>query len=446
VTRLNRYVGFLAHLLRRLSAVVREGRMPRRPGEVALRLRASFRAFEGAAPRAAAVGRLEMPRPRVPGVARLLFISHTLNVEGAPISQLCLASALDPRRYEIGVLAPEDGPLRERYEAAGIRVGLTKVLRGIHTEAAYLERVSELARWVRQTGFDLVFCNTLVSFWGVSVAREARLPSVWCIRESVDWRTYFSYLAPPIARQGLACLGRADRLVYVADATRRLFPEPRPPARAQTIYNGVDVAAIEVFKQERSREEVRASRGLKDHERVVSVIGTTCQRKGQLDFLRAAARLRQRRDAAALHFYVVGARRGEYLDRLQRFVAKEGLDSVVFVPETTNVFEHYRLSDLVVCPSYEESLPRIILEAMAFELPIVSTDVFGIPEAIEDGRSGLLVRPGDVEGLAAGIDRLLDDPLLGRRLAANARVILLSRFTVEQMAAEYDGLFQECLG
>jgi GT2 family glycosyltransferase len=147
--------------------------------------------------------------------------------------------------------------------------------------------------------------------------------------------------------------------------------------------------------------------------------------------------------AGQTRFYVVGARPGAYLDELERFVYDEGLRSVVFVAETPDVYDYFRMSDVFVCTSYEESFPIVILEAMAFALPIVSTDVFGIPEALTHDREALLVRAGDAAALAAGVQRLLNDPARAARLAAGARARLVQRFTLGPMVDDYDRLLAE---
>ena len=114
----------------------------------------------------------------------------------------------------------------------------------------------------------------------------------------------------------------------------------------------------------------------------------------------------------------MGTQPGDYLDQLERFVRDERLESVVFVEKTPDVYEYFRMSDVFVCASRNESLPLVVLEAMAFGLPIVSTDVFGVPEAVAHEREALLVGPGDAAALAAGVRRVLGDPPLAARLGA----------------------------
>jgi glycosyltransferase involved in cell wall biosynthesis len=101
-------------------------------------------------------------------------------------------------------------------------------------------------------------------------------------------------------------------------------------------------------------------------------------------------------------------------------------------------------SDVLVLPSEMEGLPYVILEAMASSLPVVSSGVFGIPEAVVDGETGLLVPPRDPAALAAALARLIGNADLRARMGANARRRFEERFTLERqvraMSFLYSGL------
>lgn len=82
-----------------------------------------------------------------------------------------------------------------------------------------------------------------------------------------------------------------------------------------------------------------------------------------------------------------------------------------------------------------DGIPNVILEAMAMELPVVSTDHSGIPEVVHDGQTGLLVPPADAPALAKALARLLDDPELGRQMGRNGRQFVLANFDIDRNAA-----------
>jgi glycosyltransferase involved in cell wall biosynthesis len=98
-----------------------------------------------------------------------------------------------------------------------------------------------------------------------------------------------------------------------------------------------------------------------------------------------------------------------------------------------------------VSPSWAESFPYTVLEAMALGASIVATDVGGVGEAVLDRSTGLLVPPRDSAALAAAIVALLTDPRRAARLAAAARELVSRRFTVETMVAETASVYRELL-
>jgi len=95
----------------------------------------------------------------------------------------------------------------------------------------------------------------------------------------------------------------------------------------------------------------------------------------------------------------------------------------------------YQAVDLLVLPSLGERLPNVVLEAMASGTPVVASHIGGVPEVVQDGQTGFLTPPGDVDALRGRLERLLHDPALARRLGANARAAVLERFTWAKVAA-----------
>ena len=96
----------------------------------------------------------------------------------------------------------------------------------------------------------------------------------------------------------------------------------------------------------------------------------------------------------------------------------------------------YRQADVFVLASFAEGLPGVLMEAMAMEIPCVSTWITGVPELIRDGVDGLLVAPSDAAALARVIARLMDDPALRRRLGEAGRQRILERFHLRKNAIE----------
>jgi glycosyltransferase involved in cell wall biosynthesis len=355
---------------------------------------------------------------------KALFVSHNLNLEGAPRILFDRASGFAAaEQSEMVVVSPVDGPLRQQYEAAGIPVRIIdNPLSRIAEDdpGALIEGLRSISLELEASSFDVIIANTLHSFWAVLVAKLLNRPVIWNIHESVSVKTFFPF-SPGIIELIQNCLGRADRVVFEASATRTIFDRHERHDNFTTIPGSVDVGSIRRFRRLHSRESLREQHKIHPDATVVSLIGTTCARKGQHVFVQAIRKLQTERgiDQRTV-FLMVGARKSAYLDFLRDQLDASGVKNTFLVEERDDVYEFFCLSDIFVCASYQESFPRVLLEAMAFKLGIVSTDIFGIPEMISHGDEGLLVRPGDVEQLADGILQLVQKPDLRRQLAARA--------------------------
>ncbi len=110
---------------------------------------------------------------------------------------------------------------------------------------------------------------------------------------------------------------------------------------------------------------------------------------------------------------------------------------------STDKESYFASAKLFILPSYNEGLPMSILEAMAHGLPIISTPVGGIPEAVTDGVEGFLVKPGDVGAIADRIDRLLSEPGLAERMGAAARRKIETTFSAEVILPQIEKLYTD---
>ncbi len=168
--------------------------------------------------------------------------------------------------------------------------------------------------------------------------------------------------------------------------------------------------------------------------------------KGVQYLIRAMRIVRESLDAK-----LVVAGRGNYIDRYRRLAADEGVPEDIifagFIPEDEMPL-YFNSADLLVLPSCDraEGFGMVLIEAQACGTPVIGTDVGGIPFAVDDGVTGLIVPPGDVSGLAGAIVRVLDDPDLYRAMAENGPRRVRDLFTWEKSARVYDRVFCEAAG
>jgi len=169
-------------------------------------------------------------------------------------------------------------------------------------------------------------------------------------------------------------------------------------------------------------------------------VGRLTHVKGQALLIEAVAQLRDRGLQPRLTLVGAGPKR----DDLQRLVTDLGIgEHVVFTGSVgqDQIQSIYRSADVFCLPSLAEGLPVVFMEAMALEVPVVASRIMGIPELVEDGRTGLLITPARVDELVDALARLLEDPSLRQRLTSEGRRKVLSEFDVNSSARKLREIF-----
>ena len=219
---------------------------------------------------------------------------------------------------------------------------------------------------------------------------------------------------------------------WLRDQTHRLLAVDRP---IDVIHN-----FFEAKTPQRTREEVRRELGLRDEAMVVHLSNLRPVKRIDL-LLDTVARVRPREGFKLV--ILAGGDFAPFIDHVRRL----GIADRVLVRE--NVFEvedYLQAADLGLFTSESESFCLSLLEAMWFGCPSVSTAVGGIPEVVVSGESGLLVPPGDADGLARGVESLLQDPEFRTRLGRAAQQRAREKFSADAIVPLYEGLYRRVCG
>ena len=429
------------------------------PGFIAA-VRAAWRTYRDDAPRAAAARRrtshsllspLASGRPSVSRPLRVLLATHNLNLEGAPLFLFEYARHLAAQPgFAVHLVSPADGPLRERFAAAGVAVEIVDLQPALTATTAtdFHTALARLAPRPAAAQYDLVVANTMVAFWGVHLAREFGVPSLLYIHESAPARRFFAPLLPPaLIAEAEAAFGLADRVAFIAAASMPVHA--RHERRGNFLYtpSWIDVARLEAYRAAHPRAALRAQLGLPADALIVANIGSVCERKGQHIYVRAVELLERELAASGavlpprLHL-MVGGREGIYLDSLRHDIALRHLTNIEIVPEVDDPFAYYGAADVFVCSSFEEAFPRVLLEAAIFELPIATTDVNGVPEMLGQD-DAWICPPGDPARLAAAMRGAIGSVRTGDRTRpAHAKATIVSRFDARTNLPQHLALAQ----
>lgn len=198
--------------------------------------------------------------------------------------------------------------------------------------------------------------------------------------------------------------------------------------KVETILNGVDIDQFENLTKGSSR--IREELNILENEKIVTSAGALINRKGQHVLIDA---FKHSNDNMKL--LLLGS--GESEMSLLEQIRKENLVNKVFLLGHRNdVIEIINDSDIYIQPSLWDPLPRAMLEAMGLGIPTIASDVNGIPEVIEDYKTGLLVKPDNSQELKEKIDILINDDELRREISKSGQDFILHNCTTMKMCDE----------
>jgi glycosyltransferase involved in cell wall biosynthesis len=208
------------------------------------------------------------------------------------------------------------------------------------------------------------------------------------------------------------------------------------------VHNGIDLSRFVPGTDQRAKAEFRASLGIAPGAVVVGNVSRLIKDKGHEHLLAAAAPVMEKHPDVVL--LIVGE--GELRTELQNLAQALGIGGrVVWTGSRPDIPQLLDIMDLFVFPTYHEAFGICVLEAMAMGKPIIATNDAGVPELLQAGEEGILIRPGDVPALESSMRALLDDPARARALST-AAALRVKRFSLQAMARSMERVYLEALG
>ena len=378
--------------------------------------------------------------------ARVLALDHAGVLGGAELSMLDVVAGLDG---DVAVRLFADGPFREELERRGVDVrvlpmgalGVVKKGGLLPSPGALLAtwrlsgRVAREARAAR-----VLYANSQKAFVVAALAGfRCRTPVVWHLRDLLG-RPHFSPLntraAVMLANRGAARVianSRATADAFVAHGGDR--------AKVRVVHNGINAAPFDIVPD--AQAHVLRERLSPDAGQVMAVFGRIAAWKGQQTVITALREL-----PGDCHLWIVGAPLfGEqaFEQELRALAAESGLSPRVhFLGFRHDVPTLMRAADVIVHASaLPEPFGRVIVEGMLAQRPVIATAAGGVGEIIDDGRTGVLVPPGDAAALAAAVQALRNDPSRAAALAAAGAAHARRAFSVGAMVRGVRAVFDE---
>ncbi len=374
---------------------------------------------------------------------RILYLDHTAVLGGGELALLALIKELDRTRFDPAVLLFSEGPLVAEMQAITethvlpMPQELVDARRESMQNASGLpwQKVSGMLRFLRalsrtieQLRPDIIHTNSLKSdLMGGLAARYLGTPVVWHIRDRID-EDYLPARAVRVFRA--ACGTVPNGLIANSRATLESL-HLRPGKPAVVISSGID---LQPFVRSAASAETLSASVASGRDLRVGLIGRICPWKGQEVFLRAAARVLERRPA--VRFFVVGAPLfGEdaFESDLRLLAAELGIAGrVEFTGFQRNMPDVIAKLDLVVHAStIPEPFGQVVVQGMAAGKPVIATEGGGPSEILRQGVTGYLVPRGDPELLAQAVLDVLAHPAAAESVAHAGQQHALARYGTE---------------
>jgi glycosyltransferase involved in cell wall biosynthesis len=374
---------------------------------------------------------------------RIAHVAKCISMNQIVLNQMAHQRA---RGHEVFALCPDEAEWTEAIKARGIQV-IDVPYHG-HSKAAAC--VAALKTWFAclTRRFDVVHThNALPGVTGRIAARLAGVPVVlhtwhsWPARLPRPWYVMLGFaLLEPLATAA------ADAVLFLNPDDLAVWSAMRGVAvrKARLIGNGINVEEFAQRLQTGARSRIRREFGIgEDSYLLVKVARMEHPRKGHFFLLEGLKRFRElsRREVAAL---LVGAGDDEEVVRAE--AKRLGLEDVVRFPGyRRDIPDILAAADVSVLTSPFEGVPRALMESMALGVPVLGTDVPGTRMLVRPGESGMLVRQGDVEGLAGALLQLSEDPALAKRLGEGGRRRVREKFNEPDVAARILRIYEHSL-
>ena len=344
-------------------------------------------------------------------------------------------------KYDFKAILPSKGPLLEEFKKMGIpveilpigtyslgRKGIKDVLRFMWYTPFVLSRVAKIVK-----DSDLIYANSSRVFvWSAIVGRILNIPVVWHLH---------SVLTDKKSRFLIELFGKSKiikKIIAVSFVTANQFSGLKH--KIVVIYNGVDILRFREISHQKKKERFQ------EKNYVIGMIADLIPQKGHKTLIKAIGLIKNKIPVKLL---IVGAPRENtkwYERELKKMVERFELTNIVeFLGYRQDVFPILNQLDLLVVPSSSsfEACPMVILEAYACGIPVVGSNLGGIPELIEEGKTGFIFKANDEKELAEKILFLFRNPSLHAQMKKNCRKIAEQKFNLKDFSKKIEKVLQE---
>lgn len=355
---------------------------------------------------------------------RIVHTESSLGWGGQEIRILTEAAGMLRRGHNVTLVAPQEARIFREAEKHGIPAVALPIGR------KNLRGLIALARWLRHHPCDVINTHSSTDSWLTALAAKGLRNAPAIVRT----RHISAMIPDNLASRWLYQTATAH-IATTGERLRQQLIEHNgfDPESMTSVPTGIDTARFAPADQAAARAQLN----LPQDAAIVGIVATLRSWKGHTYLLEAFAQL----DLPEARLLIVGD--GPQRENLQREITRLKLDERVLMPgNQADVVPWLRAMDLFVLPSYaNEGVPQALMQAMACGVPVISTPIGSITEAVTDGVSGRIVPARDTDQLRQAIQTLLTDPALRKRMGVAARKTAEEKFGLDIMLDKMEAIF-----
>jgi len=362
-----------------------------------------------------------------------------------------LIHELENRGYEVEVACNMSSPeIADELREKGIKLNIVDVQRSLNP-FKILKAFISFRRLFKRKKFDIVVTHTpIAAFTARFAAYSCRVPLIIYTAHGLPFMKGMNpikyslfYCMEKLAGKvttGLICINEED---YREAVNKKLTKT----GYIKRIYGiGIDTEKYKPLNIDRNFKTLKIENeelSIDKNTKLIGFIGRLVKPKGVINYLEMAGDITSKRDDVI--FLIAGF--GPLEGYIKTFILENKLnDKVKYLGFVKDVREIFNVLDIFVLPTYyPEGMPRTILEAMAMEVPVVTTDSRGCRELVEDGRTGLIVKPQDTVGLTRAVERLIDDNELCRLMGQASREKVIEKYEESLVINEQIEFYEKLL-
>ena len=374
-------------------------------------------------------------------------------IGGAHVRIFRIAGKLKERGIEYSEAIPNgNGESPDYLKKAGVTVyrcglGIPHFIRNFETFFLnikylidFIPSVYSLIRIIKLKEIDIVHLHGLLNFQGALAALLTRRSVVWHFHETL-YPKFLVDIIRPFTRFA------ADSFVHISENTRDYY-RTGSSCKETLIYEPADTKNFDPFSlKKEDKVNLRKKLNIREDDIVLGSVGNISWVKGYENLIMSMGTLKK--ENKNLKLLIAGkilSTQAGYYERLKKLVSSLGLEQdIFFLGVREDIPQLLSIMDVFITPSLTEGTPLSIIEAMSMKLPVIASRVGGIPELISDGKTGLLVNPGNPDEITDAVLNLLENSKIRREMGRRAREAAKKKFSTERCVKGHEKIYKKLM-